>query len=85
MLAPKRTKFRKAHRGNRRGKAIAGSSVSFGEFGLQAQLFVGAEQGVVKQIAYTRSVSVCGVARVNLCRIRFDADDQKIGRDIAMG
>jgi large subunit ribosomal protein L16 len=36
MLAPKRTKFRKAHRGNRRGKAIAGSSVSFGEHGLQA-------------------------------------------------
>ncbi len=36
MLAPKRTKFRKTHRGNRRGKAIAGSSVSFGEYGLQA-------------------------------------------------
>jgi len=36
MLQPKRTKFRKAHRGKRRGVAIAGSGVSFGEFGLQA-------------------------------------------------
>jgi len=36
MLQPKRTKFRKAHRGKRRGTATAGSSVSFGEFGLQA-------------------------------------------------
>ena len=36
LLAPKRTKFRKAHRGRRKGKAIAGNEVSFGEFGIQA-------------------------------------------------
>src|SRR3990170_4342694 len=36
MLAPKRTKFRKAHRGSRRGKALAGGTVAFGEYGLQA-------------------------------------------------
>src|ERR1700674_2140454 len=36
MLQPKRTKYRKAHRGKRRGVAIAGSTVAFGEFGLQA-------------------------------------------------
>jgi large subunit ribosomal protein L16 len=36
MLQPKRTKFRKAHRGKRRGIAIAGSTVAFGEYGLQA-------------------------------------------------
>ncbi len=36
MLAPKRTKFRKAHRGNMRGKRLAGSTVVFGEYGLQA-------------------------------------------------
>ncbi|MDR7483748.1 MAG: 50S ribosomal protein L16 [Armatimonadota bacterium] len=36
MLAPKRTKYRKAHRGTRAGKAFAGSSVAFGEYGLQA-------------------------------------------------
>jgi large subunit ribosomal protein L16 len=36
MLMPKRTKFRKAHRGSRAGKAYAGSTVAFGEYGLQA-------------------------------------------------
>ena len=36
MLQPKRVKHRKAHRGHRRGKASAGNSLAFGEFGLQA-------------------------------------------------
>src|SRR5690348_16617285 len=36
MLQPKRQKFRKQHRGHRRGKANTGNEVSFGEFGLQA-------------------------------------------------
>lgn len=36
MLSPKRTKFRKQHRGNFRGKALRGNKLSFGEFGLQA-------------------------------------------------
>ena len=36
MLQPKRTKYRKQHRGHRRGPANAGTEVSFGEFGLQA-------------------------------------------------
>jgi len=33
---PKRVKFRRVHRGDRRGKASRGTSVAFGEFGLQA-------------------------------------------------
>ena len=36
MLMPKRVKYRRMHRGHRRGKANAGTQVSFGEFGLQA-------------------------------------------------
>ncbi len=36
MLQPKRTKFRKQHKGRNRGLAIAGSKVSFGEYGLKA-------------------------------------------------
>jgi len=36
MLMPKRTKYRKQHRGRMRGKAKGGSCVSFGEYGLQA-------------------------------------------------
>jgi large subunit ribosomal protein L16 len=35
MLQPKRTKFRKQHKGRNRGLAQKGSSVSFGEFGLR--------------------------------------------------
>jgi len=36
VLQPKRVKYRKVHRGRRRGKAQTGSVVAFGEFGLQA-------------------------------------------------
>lgn len=36
MLQPKRTKYRKTHRGRRRGMAHTGNIVSFGDFGLQA-------------------------------------------------
>lgn len=36
MLQPKRTKFRKMHKGRNRGLALRGSRVSFGEFGLKA-------------------------------------------------
>ena len=36
MLQPKRTKYRKVHRGRLKGKAQAGSTLSFGDFGLQA-------------------------------------------------
>ena len=36
MLQPKRVKWRKTHRGKRRGQANSGNKVSFGEFGLQA-------------------------------------------------
>jgi len=36
MLQPKRTKFRKQHKGKNNGIAVRGSSVSFGEYGLKA-------------------------------------------------
>jgi large subunit ribosomal protein L16 len=36
MLIPKRVKYRKYQRGKRRGLAVAGSLISFGEFGLKA-------------------------------------------------
>lgn len=37
MLSPKRTKFRKQHRGRMRGIATRNNTISFGEYGLQAQ------------------------------------------------
>ena len=36
MLQPKRTKFRKQHKGRNRGLAQRGNSVDFGEYGLKA-------------------------------------------------
>ncbi|MDH5326091.1 MAG: 50S ribosomal protein L16 [Gammaproteobacteria bacterium] len=36
MLQPKRTKFRKQHKGKNRGLATRGSKISFGEYGLKA-------------------------------------------------
>ncbi|MDD2759062.1 MAG: 50S ribosomal protein L16 [Methylomonas sp.] len=36
MLQPKRTKYRKQHKGRNTGLAITGSKVSFGEYGLKA-------------------------------------------------
>lgn len=36
MLQPKRTKFRKQHKGRNNGVAVRGSSVSFGEYGLKS-------------------------------------------------
>ncbi len=36
MLAPKRVKFRKQHRGRRTGLALRGSTLVFGEYGLKA-------------------------------------------------
>ena len=36
MLQPKRTKFRKQHKGRNRGLALRGNKVCFGDFGLKA-------------------------------------------------
>ena len=36
MLLPKRVKYRRAHRGNMKGKAYRGNKVTYGDFGIQA-------------------------------------------------
>lgn len=36
MLSPKRTKFRKHHRGSLQGTSARGNQISFGEFGIEA-------------------------------------------------
>lgn len=36
MLIPKRVKYRKTQRGRRKGLAVAGSTVCFGEYGIKA-------------------------------------------------
>ena len=58
MLQPKRTKFRKAHKGKNRGLAQNGNSVAFGEFGLKAtaRARVTARQIEAARRAMTRAV-----------------------------
>ncbi|HOE10121.1 MAG TPA: 50S ribosomal protein L16 [bacterium] len=58
MLQPAREKFRRVHRGNRRGIACRGNKVNFGEFGLKAMspAWVTARQIEAARIAITRKV-----------------------------
>lgn len=58
MLSPKKVKFRKQQRGRMRGKAYRGSTLSFGEFGLQATEcgYVNARQIEAARIAMNRHV-----------------------------
>lgn len=58
MLMPKKIKYRKQHRGNRRGKALRGSTVEFGEFGLKAlePAWMTARQIEAARVAMTRHV-----------------------------
>ena len=52
-LMPKRTKFRKSHRGSRSGNAQTGTTVAFGDYGLQTL-----ERGWLT----TRQIEACRVA-----------------------
>lgn len=58
MLAPKRVKFRKQQKGHRRGMAIRGSSISFGDFGLKAlgNGYATSRQIEAARVAITRHV-----------------------------
>jgi large subunit ribosomal protein L16 len=58
MLSPKRTKFRKFQRGRMKGKAVRGSSLEYGEFGLQANEphWVTDRQIEAARIAITRHI-----------------------------
>ncbi len=58
MLMPKKIKYRKQHRGHRRGKALRGATVSFGEYGLQAlePAWITARQIEAARVAMTRHV-----------------------------
>ena len=58
MLMPKRTKFRKQHRGRRAGTTKGGGSVTFGDYGLQALSagWITARQIEAARIAMTRHI-----------------------------
>ena len=58
MLSPKKVKFRKQQRGRMRGKAYRGSTLNFGDFGLQAVEcgYISSKQIEAARIAMTRKV-----------------------------
>ena len=68
MLMPKRTKFRKHHRGRMRGRAKGGDTVAFGEFGLQATEagWITSAQIESARIALTRHVRRGGKVWIRL-------------------
>ncbi len=68
MLMPKRVKWRKMQRGNMRGNAKGGTSVSFGDFGLQAMepAWITARQIEAARIAMTRKIRRGGKVWVNI-------------------
>jgi large subunit ribosomal protein L16 len=58
LLAPSRSKHRKQHRGRMRGEAQRGSTIAFGDFGLQAlePCWLKARQIEAARIAMTRYI-----------------------------
>jgi large subunit ribosomal protein L16 len=62
MLMPSKVKFRKQHRGNRRGKAFRGSAIHIGEYGLQAlePCWLTNRQIEAARVAMTRHVKRAG-------------------------
>ena len=71
MLEPKKIKFRRHHRGNRRGMSMRGNHVSFGSYGLKAM-----EHGWVtaRQIEASRIVISRVVRKVGKMWIRIFPD-----------
>ena len=58
MLAPKRVKYRRIHKGRMRGQATRGNHVSFGEYGLQAAApgWISNRQIEAARVAMTRHI-----------------------------
>lgn len=58
MLMPRKTKFRKQHRGRRTGNASRGNTISFGSYALQTleQAWITSRQIEAARVAMTRHV-----------------------------
>ena len=57
-MQPARVKFRKMHRGSRKGMALRGSTVAFGEYGLMAleRCWMDSKQLETARVAITRNM-----------------------------
>jgi large subunit ribosomal protein L16 len=68
VLLPKKTKFRKVHRGRRRGEAKGQTAVQFGDFGLKATEagWITNRQIEAARIAMTRKMKRGGKVWINV-------------------
>ena len=68
MLLPRKTKFRKVHRGRRRGEAKGQTTVQFGDFGIKSLEtgWVTARQIEAARIAMTRKIKRGGKVWINI-------------------
>src|SRR3989440_12632908 len=68
MLLPKKTKFRKHHRGRRAGESNGQTSVQFGDFGLKSleAAWVTNRQIEAARIAMTRKIKRGGKVWINV-------------------
>ena len=68
MLMPKRTKYRRVHRGRRRGPAKGGTRVNFGDYGLQSldAAWITSRQIDSARVAITRAVRRGGKVWINI-------------------
>ena len=71
MLSPKRTKFRKAHKGRIRGMAKGGTQLNFGSYGLKA---VTPERVTARQIEAARRAITRHLRRTGRVWIRIFPD-----------
>ena len=71
MLQPKRTKFRKAHKGRIKGKAKGGTALNFGAYGLKSQE---AERVTSRQIEAARRAITRHMKRAGRVWIRIFPD-----------
>jgi len=71
MLQPKRTKFRKAHKGRIHGNAKGGTELNFGQYGLKA---VEPERITARQIEAARRAMTRHMRRVGRVWIRIFPD-----------
>ena len=84
MLQPKRTKFRKAHKGRIRGNAKGGTSLTFGSYGLKA---TSPERITARQIEAARRVITRHMKRAGRVWIRIfpDVPVSKKPTEVRMG
>jgi large subunit ribosomal protein L16 len=84
MLQPKRTKYRKAHKGRIHGAAKGGTDVNFGEFGLKA---LEPERVTARQIESARRAMTRYIARGGRVWVRIfpDVPVSKKPAEVRMG